>query len=84
MPNMRCFSIGGLKNQHDAILESFETTEEIIYSLAYRQQLTLSFPLLSSTLKIFNLPLLFVILNLRNYSQSNFDLAAKSPRSKIF
>ena len=23
MPNMRCFSIGGVKNQHDAILESF-------------------------------------------------------------
>ena len=30
MPDMRCFSIGGLKNQHDAILESFGTTEEII------------------------------------------------------
>ena len=33
MPNMRCFSIGGMNNLHDAILESFGTTEEIIYSL---------------------------------------------------
>ena len=33
MPNMRCFSIGGMKNQHDAILESFGKTDEIIYSL---------------------------------------------------
>ena len=33
MANMRCFSISGMKKQHDAILESFGTTEEIIYSL---------------------------------------------------
>ena len=33
MPNMRCFSIGGMKNQHDAILDSFGTTEEIVISL---------------------------------------------------
>ena len=31
MLNMRRFSIGGMKKQHDAILESFGTTEEIIY-----------------------------------------------------
>ena len=31
MPDMRCFSIGGMKNQHDAILESLGTTEEIIF-----------------------------------------------------
>ena len=31
--DMRCFSIGGMKNQRDAILESFGTTEEIIISL---------------------------------------------------
>ena len=31
--NMRCFPIGGMKQQHDAILESFGTTEEIILSL---------------------------------------------------
>ena len=30
MPNMRCFSIGGMKNLHDAILKSFGTTEEMI------------------------------------------------------
>ena len=33
MPDMRCFSTGGKKNQHDAILESFGTTQEIIISL---------------------------------------------------
>ena len=26
MPDMRCFSSGGMKNQHDAILQSFGTT----------------------------------------------------------
>ena len=30
--NMCCSSIGGMKKQHDAILESFGTTEEIIKS----------------------------------------------------
>ena len=46
--NMRCFPIGGMKKQHDAILESFGTTGEIFitHSLAYRQQLALFFPLL--------------------------------------
>ena len=33
MPNMRCFFIDDMKNQHDAILESFGTTEEIIILL---------------------------------------------------
>ena len=33
MSNMRCFPIGGVKKQHDAILEPFGTIEEIIYSL---------------------------------------------------
>ena len=49
MPIMPCFPIGGMKKQHDAILESIGTTEEIIFnhSLAYRQQLALSSPLLS-------------------------------------
>ena len=28
--NMCCFPIGGMKKQHDAILESFGTTKEII------------------------------------------------------
>ena len=42
------------------------------------------FSLLSSTLKIFNLPLLFVTLNLRSYSKSIFELAAKSLWSKLF
>ena len=47
MSNMRCFPIGGMKKQHDAILESFGTTEgTFIHSLAYRQQLALLFPLL--------------------------------------
>ena len=30
IPEMRCFSIGGMKNQQDAILKTFSTTEEII------------------------------------------------------
>ena len=33
MSNMRCFPIGGMKKQHDAISESFGRTEGIIYSL---------------------------------------------------
>ena len=33
MSNMLCFPIGGMKKQHDAILESFGTTQEIIFSL---------------------------------------------------
>ena len=33
MHDMRCFSTGGMKNQHDAISESFGTTEEIVISL---------------------------------------------------
>ena len=43
MPDKRCFSIGGMKNQHDAILESFITTEEIIISLTRRPSTTYSF-----------------------------------------
>ena len=81
MSDMRCFPIGSMKKQHDAILESFGTTEEIIYSLT-RLTSTI-YSLLSSTLKIFNLPLL-AFLNLRNYSKSNFDLAAKPFSSKFF
>ena len=34
MPNLRCFSIGGMKNQPDPLLKSFGTTEEIIISLS--------------------------------------------------
>ena len=33
MSNMRCFPIGRMKIQHDAILESFGTIKGIIYSL---------------------------------------------------
>ena len=33
MTDMRCFSIGGMKNQHDTTLESLGTTDEIIISL---------------------------------------------------
>ena len=49
MSNMRCFSIGGMKKQHDAILESFGTTEGIIYSLTRLPSTTCS-PLSSSLL----------------------------------
>ena len=51
MSNMRWFSIGGMKKQHDAILESFGTTEEIIYSLTRLPSTTyslLSFSLFNS------------------------------------
>ena len=82
MANMRCFPIGGMKKQHDAILESFGTTEGIIYSLTRLPSTTHS--LLSSTLKILNLPFLLALLNLRNFSNSNFDLAVKSLSSKLF
>ena len=40
MSNMRCFPIGGMKKQHDAILESFGTTEEIIHSLTHLRSTT--------------------------------------------
>ena len=85
LPDMRCFSIGGMKNQHDAILESTVTTKDISFqSPTYNQQLTLFFALLPPTLEIWNLPTVFALLNLRNSSESNFDLAAKLPRSKLF
>ena len=56
MPIMPCFPIGGMKKQHDAILESFGTTEEIINSLTRLPSTTCSLlsssPLLLKTLKI--------------------------------
>ena len=70
MLDMRSFSIGGMKNQQDAILESFGTTEENIISLTRLPSTTYSFfPLLFPTLKISNFPLLLTLLNLRNYSE---------------
>ena len=42
MSNMRCFPIGGIKKQNDAILESFGTTEEIIFSLTRLTSITYS------------------------------------------
>ena len=44
MLHMRCFSIGGIKNQQDAILGSFGTTEEIIISLSRLPSTTYSHP----------------------------------------
>ena len=83
MSNMRWFPIGGIKKQHDANLKSFGTTEEII---SFTHSLTVNNLLSSSpfSLQILNLPLLLALLNLRNYSRSNFDLAAKSLLSKLF
>ena len=43
MSNMRCFPIGGMKKQHDVILESFWTIEEIILSLTRLTSATCSF-----------------------------------------
>ena len=51
MPIMPCFPIGGMKKQHDAILESFGTTEEIIKSLTRLPTATCSL-LFSPTLKL--------------------------------
>ena len=48
MLDMRCFSIGGMKNQHDAILESFGTTDEIIISPT--RSLSTTYSLLSPSL----------------------------------
>ena len=53
MSDMRCFPIGGMKKQHDAILQSFGTTEEIIYSLTRLPSTTCS--LLSSSLLLLKL-----------------------------
>ena len=57
MSNMRCFPIGGMKKkQHDAVLESFGTTEGIVYSLTRLPSTTCSLlsssPLLLKTLKV--------------------------------
>ena len=85
MSNMRCFPIGGMKKQHDAILNSFGTTREIIlftHSLTVNNLLS-SF-LLSSTLKILNLALLLALINQRIHSKSSSDLAAKRSSAKIF
>ena len=48
MPKIGCFSIGSMKNQHDAIIDSFGTTEETIISLTRLPSTTYS--LLSSSL----------------------------------
>ena len=56
MPIMPCFPIRGMKKQHDAILKSFGTAEEIIYSLTRLPSTTCSLlsssPILLKTLKI--------------------------------
>ena len=44
MLDMRCFSIGGMKNQQDAFIESFGTTEKIIISLTRSPSTTFSSP----------------------------------------
>ena len=48
MLNKRWFSIGGMKKQHDALLESFGKTEEIIISLTRLS--SKNYSLLSSSL----------------------------------
>ena len=69
MSKMRCFPIGRMKKQHDAILETFGTTEETFYPLT-RLPPTVFSPLPSSLFD-WNVPLLFALLNLRNYFESN-------------
>ena len=60
MPNMRCFSNGGMKKQHDAILESFGTTEEIIISLT--RLLSTTYSLLSFSLLLLKISTFFFFL----------------------
>ena len=56
MSDMRCFPIGGMKKQLDAFLESFGTTEKVIYSLTRLPSTTYSL-LLSSFFDFNNLEL---------------------------
>ena len=59
MSNMRCFPIGGMKKQHDAILESFGRTEGIILTThSTTVNNLLSSFLFSIILKNFEFPLL--------------------------
>ena len=58
MPDMSCFFIGGMKNQHDTILESFGTTAENRNSLTRWPSTTYS-PLSSSLLRLKFWTLLF-------------------------
>ena len=50
VPNVHCFSIGGMKNWHDAIFEQFGTTEQIIISFTRLPSTTYS--LLSSCVQL--------------------------------
>ena len=84
MPIKRCIPIGSMKKQHDAILESFGTTEEIIYSLTRLPSTTCSLVSSSPLLLNFENFSSLAFLDLRKYSKSNFDLAAKSLSAKIF
>ena len=64
MPNLRCFRIGGIKNQRDAFLESFGRTEELIISL--NRPSSTSYSLLPSPpfcSKNFKFPLPFALLS---------------------
>ena len=57
--NMCCSPIGGMKKQHDAILESFGTTEEIIkITHSFTVNILLSPLLFCLTLKTLKFPLL--------------------------
>ena len=62
MSNMRCFPIGGMKKQHDAILESLGTIEGIIQPLT-RLPSTICFLLSSSLLFLKTLNFLFSCLS---------------------
>ena len=55
MPETRCFSTGGRKTYHDAILELFGTTQKIIFSLTCLPSTANS--LLSSSLFLLNFKL---------------------------
>ena len=84
MPNMRCFSIGGMKNQPHATLESFGTTEEIIISLT-RSPSTTHYLLSSSLLLLDVGTFLFSCASQSSKFIVDYsDLAARRSPSKIF
>ena len=84
MSNMCCFPIGGMKKQHDAILEPFGRTEGIIvFTHSPTANNLLSSFLFPFTLKNFEISSSLAFLDLRNYSKSNSDLSAKTLISEI-
>ena len=85
MLDMRCFPIGGMRKQHDAILQSFGMTDNPNFTHSLNSNslffsFLFSFPFLNSELSASQ----FSLLTWLNYSESNFDLTANSSLSNLF